>query len=142
MPGPAPSPNARRRNDSAAWRTLPHRCDMPAPAWPVKGRKPAGLLDLWAHLWTLPVAAIWHEQDASRLVARYALLVIEGERSRDVNDVLKLAAEVRQIEDRLLISPSTRLRARVLVDEAPTVAPIVEVATSDDRRAARLRAVV
>lgn len=91
-------------------------CERPAPAWPLTGRKRAGQADLWRHLWTLPVAELWHEQNAVRLVARYARLVLEAEAfSADT----KLAAEVRQIEDRLLISPSTRLRARVLIADRP-----------------------
>ncbi|HET8581758.1 MAG TPA: hypothetical protein VFL65_00790 [Jatrophihabitans sp.] len=138
MPGPAPSPNARRRNDRDAWRTLPAMCALPAPAWPLKGRKPAGLVDLWRYLWSLPVAAIWHEQSAARLVARYALLTLAAE---DVQraDTVKLAAEVRQIEDRLLISPSTRIRARVLVEPAaPAEGKPAEVSDLDERRRRRL----
>lgn len=41
MPGPAPSPNARRTNDKAAWRTLPAWCEAPAPAWPLRAASPA-----------------------------------------------------------------------------------------------------
>ena len=120
MPGPAPNPQARRRNDANGWRTLEAECATPAPRWPLTGRKPAGLVELWRYLWRLPVAAIWHEQGAERLVARYALMTLVMERAltapdEAAPDASKVAAELRQIEDRLLISPSTRLRARVLV---------------------------
>lgn len=126
MPGPAPNPNARRRNNHGDWRTLPAECAEPAPRWPLSGCKPAGLVELWRYLWRLPVAEIWHEQSAARLVARYALLVLANERALlpasdevDTVDPVKTAAELRQIEDRLLISPSGRLKARLLVAEQP-----------------------
>lgn len=127
MPGPPPNPNARRTNDKDAWRTLPAECTRPVPKWPLPGRKPAGLVDLWRHLWSLPVAEIWHEQNAVRLIARYASLVNTLERAMTggrtdlpATLIAGLPAEIRQIEDRLLISPLPRLKARVLVAEKPT----------------------
>lgn len=148
MPGPAPNPNARRRNHQGDWRTLPAECGRPAPRWPLTGRKPAGLVDLWRHLWALPVAEIWHEQNAARLVARYALLVLANERALlpssddgEAGDPVKLAAELRQIEDRLLLSPSTRIRARVLIGAAPAdTGKRAEVSDLDERRRRRLAA--
>jgi hypothetical protein len=134
MPGPPPNPNARRTNDKDAWRTLPHKCDRRAPAWPL-GVRPKGQSALWRYLWSLPVAEIWHEQNAVRLVARYAVLTLAFENgyasimpddddsdARPV-DLTKIPAELRQIEDRLLISPSTRIRARVVVAERPATVP-------------------
>jgi hypothetical protein len=123
MPGPPPNPNARRTNDKDAWRTLPAACARPVPAWPIKGRKPAGLVELWRHLWSLPIAEIWHEQNAVRLVARYAQLVIAlddvlaGTSKLGATAAAGLPGEIRQIEDRLLISPSTRIRARIVIAE-------------------------
>jgi hypothetical protein len=123
MPGPAPSPNARRRNNAGDWRTLPAACERPTPKWPLPGRKPAGAVELWRHLWSLPVAEICHEQNAVRIVARYARLTLTldaGLNGDDVGGATLLAglpAELRQIEDRLLLSPSARLRARLLVAE-------------------------
>lgn len=128
MPGPPPNPNARRTNDRDAWRTLPHMCARKPPAWPLKGRKPAGLVELWRHLWSLPIAELWHEQNAVRLVARYSQLVIaldgvlDGSSQMGATLAAGLPAEIRQIEDRLLISPSTRIRARVVIAEPPAVA--------------------
>ena len=135
MPGPPPNPNARRRNDRDAWRTVPTKCTRPVPKWPI-GRKPKGVDTLWRHLWALPVAEIWHEQNAVLVVARYATLTTALQAQLDyvraddgadefdkpaTVDLSKLPAELRQIEDRLLISPLTRIRARVLVaaDQAP-----------------------
>ena len=140
MPGPPPNPNARRRNDKDAWRIVPAVCERRAPAWPLTGRKPAGLVALWRHLWTLPVAELWHEQNAVRLVARYALVELQAE--RDPAET-RLAAEARQIEDRLLISPSTRIRARVVVADGPegeAKQTGAEVSELDAKRAARLAA--
>lgn len=144
MPGPAPSPNARRRNDRDAWRTLPPVCTRPTPAWPIKGKKPAGLVDLWRHLWSLPVAEIWHEQNAVRLVARYALMLLAFEAGGPGISATVFATypgELRQIEDRLLISPSTRIRARVLIDAEPAGSKPSEVVDIDARRRRRLAAV-
>lgn len=125
MPGPAPNPNARRTNNKGDWRTLPAVCTRPAPKWPLTGRKPAGLVELWRHLWALPIAEVWHEQNAVRVVARYAQLVLALDRvlagTSDLSATLSAAlpAELRQIEDRLLISPSARLGKRLLVAERP-----------------------
>lgn len=122
MPGPPPNPQARRRNDRDAWRTLAPVCTRPVPRWPI-ATKPRGHAALWRHLWSLPIAEIWHEQNAVRLVARYATLVLTLENVFSPDDdtslpatvLAGLPAEIRQIEDRLLISPSTRIRARVVI---------------------------
>lgn len=120
MPGPAPNPDARRRNDRNAWRILPASCTRPAPKSPIPGRPAA---KLWAHLWSLPQAELWHEQNAVLVVARYARMTLSLDAAYDVAgegspvDVSKIAAELRQIEDRLLISPSTLIRARCVIAE-------------------------
>lgn len=146
MPGPAPNPDARRRNDKNAWRVLPASCETPAPAWPIDS-EPHGLPGLWAYLWALPQAELWHEQDAVRLIARYATLILLGEGRAagtvgddgelSVDSLLKLSAEIRQVEDRLLISPSTLIRARCVIAEPAPAELLSEVASLDDARRAR-----
>lgn len=137
MPGPAPNPNARRRNDKDAWRTLPHRCDTPAPSWPKGVRKPAGLAALWAELWALPVAELWHEQGAVRLVARYAALSLDRQL-----DATRQSAELRLLEASLGLSPIELRKARYTIAPAPASDEKgAGVASIDDARLARLRAV-
>jgi hypothetical protein len=138
MPGPAPSPNARRTNNQGDWRKLPHRCELPAPDWPLPGRKPAGLVDLWRHLWALPQAVLWHEQGAVRVVARYARLVLNGEKG---DATAAEQAVIIRLEDGLLLTPDRLLKARMLVEPAPTDhAPKgdAEVRSLDDARRDRL----
>lgn len=116
MPGPPPNPNARRTNNAGDWRTLPAVCEIPAPKWPLAGKPTAGQAALWRHLWTLPVALVWHEQHAERIVARYARLVLSAELGGTT------AAEqgvVIRLEDGLLLTPDRRLKARMLIAEPP-----------------------
>jgi hypothetical protein len=115
MPGPAPSPNARRRNNRADWRTIQARYDGPVPKWPLAGRSLAGQADLWREVWPWPQALVWSEQKAERLVARYVQKVLMAERTSAT------AAEqsvVIQLEDGLLITPDKLLKARILAAPA------------------------
>lgn len=86
------------------------------PAWPLKGQAPA----VWGQLWSSPQAVAWEQLGWSRVVARYALVLALSE------STLKppLLAEVRQLEDRLGLTPMAmlRLRWRVLPDDGPAAA--------------------
>jgi hypothetical protein len=101
--GPAPNPNARRRNTRPAFRRLPAtgRQGDP-PTWPLPGRRTNTERDLWAQLWTSPQAAAWEELGWVRTVARYARITIAAERPRAPGVVL---TEARQLEDRLGLNP-------------------------------------
>lgn len=118
MPGPAPKPDAqrRRRNATVAMTRLPSEGRKgEAPEWPL--RTHAGYDDnLWAELWSTPQAAAWERLGPGciRVVARYVVLLAEA----DVGEP-KAAMEVRQIEDRLGLTPLAMLRLRweVAVDE-------------------------
>jgi len=105
MPGPAPDPNPRRRNKKRVDFTLP-RGGRPgrAPAFPIKAvRVPA----TWAELWKTPQAAAWEELGINRTVARYALLLQQAEKP---SAPASLHNEVRQLEDRLGLTPMAMLR--------------------------------
>lgn len=107
MPGPAPNPNARRRNQSGEWTQIPSsgRTGDPPP-WP--GKKPSErALVLWALLWSSAAATQWLAVDDARAVARYVRLSLKV----DDGNVL-LAPEVRQLEDRLGLSPLARMKNR------------------------------
>lgn len=111
MPGPAPKPASQRRRRNAA----PSTVRLPAagregdpPEWPIgKGTKTEHAL--WSQLWTTPQAVAWERLGWTRVVARYCRLVIESEKR---TAPVSLAGEVRQLEDRLGLTPMSMLRLR------------------------------
>jgi len=135
MPGPPPNKHARRRN-SEAWRQLPRagRCGPPPP-FPLTGRRSKALDELWADLWTSPQAVAWEEMGWSRLVGRYAKLLIAAEKS---DATAALLGEVRQLEDRLGLSPMAMKRllweVADLAAESTDTGQGAEVARMDDYR--------
>lgn len=129
MPGPAPSKNARRRNARPDWVTLPAtgRPGSPPPfpiAPPIdkdpetgelrQAEHPEGLDALWTELWSAPQAVAWEALSWTRVVARYALLVLASERPRASGKTLE---EVRHLEDRLGLSPMAMKRLQWEVGE-------------------------
>lgn len=130
MPGPAPSPFARRRNARPDWTKLPasgYSGDV--PDWPLNSF-PEGWKELWRELWCTPQAFAWAGFGWTRLVARYAqiLLICEGP-----NATAALLGECRQLEDRLGLSPMAMKRLQWEIsselpetDGAPVVVNSVE----------------
>lgn len=118
MPGPPPKPadQRRRRNATVAMTRLPAegRTGEP-PRWPLAASA-AYDEDTWRDLWATPQAAAWERLGVGtvRMVARYVVLLAEA----DVGEP-KAAMEVRQLEDRLGLSPLAMLRLRweVAADE-------------------------
>lgn len=109
MPGPPPKRNAVRHNANRGdWIELPgDGYAGRTPRWPLPGRAPRG----WAALWRLPQAYAWAGQGLDRVVARYAYLLAIVEHPDDERPVsAALLAEVRQIEDRLGLSPMAMKR--------------------------------
>ena len=56
----------------------------------------------WQYLWRLPQAVAWEELELVRTVARYALVLVGAEKAGASPALL---SEVRQLEDRLGLSP-------------------------------------
>lgn len=125
MPGPPPSRNPRRRNARPDWRVLPAAGrDGRAPRWPLppvdeekENAKRRGAL--WRQLWATPQAVAWEALGWTRIVARYTQLVLEAEQPGASTGLL---AEVRQLEDRIGLTPMSMKRLQwevgpVLVDE-------------------------
>lgn len=132
MPGPPPSPTARRRN-SELWRQLPAtgREDDP-PAFPLQ-RPSKAVVALWAELWASPQAIVWEEFGWTRVVARYAKLCVAAEKPAASTSLL---AEVRQLEDRLGLSPMSMQRLRWQIVDAPAESDeSADVTRLDDYRA-------
>lgn len=119
MPGPPPKRNARRRNARPDWVTLPAEGRRGfTPEWPLPGRTPRG----WVGLWRLPQAVMWertrsHMQVASYLVTRNQAhdLLLAGEPHA------ALLAELRQMEDRLGLSPMAMKRLQWEIGEVCAV---------------------
>lgn len=118
MPGPAPkSPDARRRRNAPLANTV----RLPAegrqgdpPAWPLSDPSPAAAAR-WERLWATPQAAAWERLGWFDVVARYVQVLIFAEQTMTAT----LLGEVRQLEDRLGLSPMAMLRLRweVVADE-------------------------
>jgi hypothetical protein len=124
MPGPAPKVSARRRNLRPDWRALPpDGWAGPVPKWPMESQSSAER-DLWRDLWRTPQAAAWHDLGWTRVVARYACLVAQSEidnPDRSQTAEVALLGELRQIEDRLGLSPMAMRRLQWEVSAAATV---------------------
>lgn len=118
MPGPPPSKNARRKNARPDWRTLPASgFEGSVPSWPI-GTAVQSEIDLWWELWRSPQAAAWAELGWTRVVARYLRLLLAAEKS---DAPVSLLGEVRQLEDRLGLSPMAMRRLQWEIGEAAEV---------------------
>lgn len=109
MPGPAPKPNARRRNAKPTSTQLPAAgYDGPVPTWPLgKAKRPER--EAWDALWRTPQAAEWARLSCARTVARYVRALVVAEQPETTAFHL---SEVRQMEDRLGLTPMSMLRLR------------------------------
>lgn len=128
MPGPAPQKYVRRRNARPDWVQLPaDGRDGPTPKWPLKGRTPAG----WVDLWRTPQSVMWEQQGGEILVARYLKLRNLIQNPDSLEDVNAAAwGELRQLEDRLGLSPMAMRRLMWEVDE-PSETKLAEVTNID-----------
>lgn len=124
MPGPAPNPHARRSNARAGWKTLPAagRSGKP-PAWPI-GRSSAEQSELWRALWTTPQAVAWEDLGWTRVVARYANVLLACEKP---DASAALLGEARQLEDRLGLSPMAMKRLQWVVDTSPVLRSVTSI---------------
>lgn len=117
MPGPAPKSDAARRRRNAP---MANTIKLPSegregapPSWPFGGTAPK----IWAELWSTPQAVAWERLGWSRVVARYCRVLLLAESPESMTAAL--LGEVRQLEDRLGLSPMSMLRLRweVVSDE-------------------------
>lgn len=132
MPGPAPKPtDQRRRRNAPSANTVKLPAtgrSGPPPAWPLDSEQPS----FWAELWASPQAVAWERAGWIRMIARYASLVVATEQE---SCPALIFGEVRQMEDRLGLSPMSLLRLRWEIEEveAPAV-EAVPVAAGPKRR--------
>ena len=117
--GRIPKPESQRRNPNPILGGKIRRLSAAGraaevPAWPLS--KPNKReLQLWARLWRAPVSVAWEGLGWNDPVARYVRLLTVAELPKPPGFVL---TEVRQLEDRLGLSPMALLRLRwEIVDE-------------------------
>jgi hypothetical protein len=109
MPGPAPSPHPRRSNPRPDVVVLPvEGFSGELPAWPLS-RQTKAEAQAWPALWRTPQAAAWAQMQLTRTVARYVRALVKAERP---GAAAFLLSEVRQLEDRLGLTPMAMLRLR------------------------------
>ena len=123
--GPAPDPNALRRNrpsDKAGWRTLPADGRIgAAPEWPLTTTSEREA-ELWDELWGRPQAVMWDELGQEYEVALFVRTLAEAELPDARIDIKKM---VRPYLDSLGLSVQGMLRLRWKItptaeqDEAP-----------------------
>jgi hypothetical protein len=138
MPGPAPKrPEQRRRPNSGVQLVpLPSEGRKGAvPDWPI-GRPSKGERELWAELWRTPQAVMWEQLGWTRVVARYTRIVLASEMP---DAMVSLLGEVRQMEDRLGLSPMAMKRLGWDIQKDGEPADVRHLRTVSDRR--RVKAV-
>jgi hypothetical protein len=140
VPGPAPDPNALRRDrpsDVAGWTSLPaegYAGDL--PEWPLSTSGELGDVeqDLWAEVWRKPQGAMWVRLGLRRQVAAYVRAFVE---STDGEGGPSLMTAVLRMEDGLGISVKGMnvLRWKIVSDEIGTrrVAPSKPKTSARDR---------
>ncbi len=103
MPGPAPNPNAIRRNARVGPVRLPAEGRKgPTPRWPLPEPPSASERKVWKDLWTTPQAVMWEAQNSTRTVARYCRMLTEAEAPGARPSLL---GQVTAVEDRLGLTP-------------------------------------
>ena len=120
--GRPPKPDGQRRNWTppmgGAIIKLPAAGRLgKAPKWPL-GANQAGETELWNRLWRMPQALMWERLDSVDSVAWYVRLTNEALRGMRTSIVM---TEIRQLADRLGLSPMAMLRLRWQIEE--TVEP-------------------
>lgn len=134
MPGPAPDPNRRRRNVKIAGQVLPAEGrDGVLPGWPLQGQSDLEA-EMWGQVWSTPQAVAWERLGWVRAVARYVRLCVAAE---EPGSPVSLAGEVRQMEDRLGLSPMAMRRLEWTVGEGEAEAESSEDDELSQRRADR-----
>lgn len=142
--GPAPDPNAlRRERDAGEWTFLPAEGSEGAtPEWPME-EQTVRETDVWEHLWRKPQALMWERYGQHFEVALYVRRACEAEK---IDAPVALSTLVRQLADSLgLTTPGLRANRwrieRPEEDQAPAAAPAGGAAPAKPMSArARLKA--
>jgi hypothetical protein len=139
--GPAPDPNAlRRERDAGEWTELPAEGRLTeSPEWPLSGQSPRER-ELWRRLWCMPQALMWERYSQELEVALYVRQLERFERPRSP---IILGTLVRQMADSLgLTTPGLRAnRWKIKRDDQAAAAPVGTVTPIRSTAKDRLRAV-
>lgn len=102
-------PSQRRRRNAEPTRTkLPAAGRKgQAPAWPLVHNATSSERKVWNEIWKTPQSVAWERLGWTRVVARYVRLVLPVESGTATTAE---ASEVRQLEDRLGLTPMSMLR--------------------------------
>lgn len=120
--GPAPDPNALRRDrDAGEWTVLTGGRPGAPPTWPLSEQS-VREAELWADLWSKPQAIMWERFGQELEVALYVRRFTEAEL---MDSRVNLSTLVRQMADSLgLTTPGMRAnRWRIAADEPAAVKP-------------------
>jgi len=134
--GPAPDPNAlRRERDAGDWHRLPAAGRTePAPAWPLTQATKRENAH-WIREWTRPQAVMWERMGLAVEVAMYVRTLARAEQP---DSPVSLGTLVRQQQEALGLSLPGLARQKWVIDSGPT-APTPKVTPTDARRRARSR---
>lgn len=134
--GPAPDPNAlRRERDAGEWTLLPAtgRPGDP-PEWPLPDQSEREL-ELWTALWPKPQALMWERLGLEIEVALYVRRLAEAEAP---GSPANLSTLVRQMSDSLgLTTPGLRANRWKIEAPKPTAVERVARAASEPESAGR-----
>ena len=122
----------RRRNAEPATKKIDATTKIAAPALPPGMNERAA--ELWAELWSEPVAAVWESCDhgaVSRLCRFRA-----AEESGEAGGVM--LAQITALEDRLGLSPMARRRLQYEIDKAAGATASAPAAPMHDDRFLRV----
>jgi hypothetical protein len=115
--GPAPDPNAARRDrkdDVSGWTILPATGRPgPAPAWPLLDMSPREAT-LWGSFWAKPQAVIWERDNLVEFVALFVRQFAEGEIPKSSAENRKT---IRMMLADLYLTPDALARARYRIEE-------------------------
>lgn len=118
--GPAPDPNALRRDrkaDQAGWTTLPAEGRQgPPPSWPLDDVPTEREWATWTQFWAKPQAVVWERDQIVEPVAMFVRQYLEGmERKASAENrktVRMMFADLYLTSDSL-----ARARMRIATDE-------------------------
>lgn len=110
MPGPAPTPNPRRRNARPGVVLLPAEGYRgPLPAWPLSTRATKAEQTAWAELWRLPQGQAWAQLNLARQVALYVRTLVRAEQR---GATASLVATAHKLGESIGLSAMAMLRLR------------------------------
>lgn len=129
MRGRPADPNSRKSlsGRNGDWASLPAEgYDGAIPKWPLLNDASDSEMELWMSLWRTPQAVMWADSGIDRVVARYVMMSVLSELEPNG----KLLSEVRQMEDRLGLSPVALKHLQWVIDE-PSSGELAEVTEID-----------